>query len=58
MIDCIITGSGVEYGGSRSFSASNKKCKSWNRKLKLKNNVKVRKLAFTLHILLKSMHVT
>jgi len=56
MIDCIITGSGVEYGGNRSFSASNKKCKSWNRKLKF-NNVKVRKLTFTLYILLKSMHM-
>jgi len=57
MIDCIITGSGVEYGGSRSFSASNKKCKSWNRKQKF-NNMKVRKLTFTLHILLKSMHMS
>lgn len=43
MIDCIITGSGAEYGGSRSFSASKKKCKSWNRKYKL-DNTKVRKL--------------
>ncbi|XP_012217839.1 uncharacterized protein [Linepithema humile] len=35
--DCIITGSGVEYGGSRSFSVSKRKCKSWNKRYKLGN---------------------
>lgn len=36
-LDCIITGPGAEYGGSRSFSASRRKCKSWNKRYKLGN---------------------
>ncbi|XP_025262426.1 uncharacterized protein LOC112637275 [Camponotus floridanus] len=35
--DCIITGPGAEYGGTRSFSTSKRKCKSWNKKYKLGN---------------------
>lgn len=41
-LDCIITGPGAEYGGTRSFGTSKRKCKSWNRKYKL-GNAKVRK---------------
>lgn len=41
-LDCILTGLGVEYGGSRSFSVSKRKCKSWNKRYKL-GNAKVRK---------------
>ncbi|XP_039305190.1 uncharacterized protein LOC105195293, partial [Solenopsis invicta] len=38
--DCIVTGLGVEYGGSRSVGASKRKCKSWNRKYKLDDTKK------------------
>lgn len=41
-LDCIITGPGAEYGGTRSFGISKRKCKFWNRKYKL-GNAKVRK---------------
>ncbi|EFN79889.1 Plasminogen [Harpegnathos saltator] len=40
--DCIITGLGAEYGGSRSFSSSRRKCKSWNKRYKLGNTKSIK----------------
>lgn len=57
MLDCILTGPGAEYGGSRSFSASKRKCKSWNKKYKL-DNIKVRKLnIIIMQIIAKNVHL-
>ncbi|EZA48990.1 Hepatocyte growth factor-like protein, partial [Ooceraea biroi] len=40
--DCIITGPGAEYGGSRSFSSSKRKCKSWNKRYKFGNSKSIK----------------